>query len=180
MGSVRRALWFDDQLVPSQERLLRRHIALLAREGVELVRAPNIATFARRLDEHWQEDTKTISVDLLVLDLMVPQMRGVRDFRDLGLESTRLDEYTCGIQLAEILFGHVEPYPDHRSAWKNGRLCGLEKVPTCVLSTNEGGRQAFDRYRLPIDKDVQFFWKDAPDDKLDSTLGAWVRKCAVS
>jgi hypothetical protein len=169
-----RVLWFDDQLCGYQERLLKRQMRIFEAAGVEILKAPDLDTFARHLTDHWRAQDNTVDIQYLVLDLMVPQMHGVRDYSALGLRTTRVSVYTFGVQLLEILFGEPPPYPEHRQRWNGGLLDALCDIPTCVLSTNERGHASYGQYRLPPNRVIDFFWKDAPDDQLNSKLRRWL------
>jgi hypothetical protein len=177
---TRRALWLDDQLGGGHERLLRRQLAMFAKAGIEVLKASDLDSFAGHLLDRWRPQTGTVDIQLLVLDLMVPQMHGVRDYGALGLTTTDVEVYTCGAQLIEILFGGVDPYPGHRADWNGGVLSALRGLPTCVLSTNEHGQASFSRYRFPIDKPIEFFYKDAHDDRLEQSFGAWLKRGGAS
>jgi hypothetical protein len=170
------ALWLDDQLGGYQERLLRRQQAIFDKAGVEVLPAPDLVTFVRHLSARHDRIANVIGIDYLVIDLMVPQMSAVRDFSALGIATTLIEEYVFGLQLATILFSSEPKYPDHRSAWNDGLLTALRDVPTCILSTNERGEANFAQFRLPEEKKIEFFWKDAGDAVLDGSFGAWVRR----
>lgn len=175
-AQARRALWLDDQFGGYQHRLLKRQCELARRAGVEILEAPDLHAFVDHLQAHWDPDRQVLDIHYLVLDLMVPQMSGVLNFNALGISTTLIEVHTFGVQLAVILFGHEPPYPKHRRTWKGGLLETLRDVPACILSTNEGGAATFNRYRLPHDKRIDFFWKDAREEQLEQSFGSWLRQ----
>ncbi len=168
----KRVLWFDDQLVEHQQRLLRRYLDFFDDVGVDLVKAYDPQTFVKALKDNCPPAGGAVTIDALVLDLMVPQQRGVATFAAFGLPHVRIDVYTCGVQVAEILFGTV--YADHRRTWEGGLLQRYANLKCCILSTNEEGLSAFSGARFGKKAGPTIFWKDAPAGHLEAELRAWL------
>lgn len=159
-------IFFDDQLASGHDSSIERCRLALRFRDLEVIEAPHIAAVKVALS------SPSHQVRGFVIDLHVPQMRGVTNFRDLGLPQVSVDHYWCGAQLIEILSADV--YQAHRDTWENGLLKPFASLPFLILSTNQYGHEACLHNKIP--DDTPSFWKDVPGDRLEVGVRDWVYK----
>lgn len=159
-------IFFDDQLASGHDSSIERCRLALRFPNLEVIEAPHIAAVKDAIS------STSHQVRGFVIDLHVPQMRGVTNFRDLGLPQVSVDHYWCGAQLIEIL--SADDYKVHRDTWENGLLKPFATLPFLILSTNQYGHEACLHSKIP--HGTPAFWKDVPGDRLEVGVRDWVNK----
>lgn len=160
-------LWLDDQLAPHQAGQIEKYKSIFIDNGLNLLTATDIDSFAIHLKGSVFNGQTTLSA--LVIDLMLPHMPISSNFALLGKPKFPINTHIAGASLLQLM--RAERYELHRKQFQNGLLQIFENLPVCLLTSSSEAQQDLDQVGV---SDATCVWKDAGD--VESQLKNWIYK----